>query len=170
MDDEHFMRQALIQAQAALTKGEFPVGCVIVAANAVVASGARAGTAGQMANETDHAEMVALRQLAESRGSGSFEFGNLTLYSTLEPCLMCFGAILLSGIARIVYAYEDVMGGGTGCDLTRLPPLYREKKVGIIPHVLRSESLMLLKSYFSDPQNSYWRGSLLSEFTLNQKI
>jgi tRNA(adenine34) deaminase len=170
MNDEHFMRKALIQAQAALKKGEFPVGCVIVAANTVVASGARTGTAGQMVNETDHAEMVALRQLAESRGSGPFESGDLTLYSTLEPCLMCFGAILLSGIGRIVYAYEDVMGGGTGCDLTRLPPLYREKKVGIIPHVLRSESLMLLKSFFSDPQNTYWRGSLLSEFTLNQKI
>jgi tRNA(adenine34) deaminase len=170
MSDEQFMYQALAQAQMALGKGEFPVGCIIVAGQAVVASGARSGTAGAVANETDHAEMVALRQLSESRSHMPPDASELTLFSTLEPCLMCFGAILLSGITRIVYAYEDVMGGGTSCDLTRLPPLYRDRVPQIVPHILRSESLKLLKSFFADPRNPYWRGSLLADYTLDQKI
>ena len=52
---------------------------------------------------------------------------------------MCFGAILLSGIGKIVYAYEDVMGGGTCCDLTKLTPLYKNRKISIIPNILRKE-------------------------------
>jgi tRNA(adenine34) deaminase len=170
MRDEDFMHQALTRAQTALENGEFPVGCIIVAGTAVVASGASRGTTGQMANETDHAEMMALRQLSESRNRLPAESADLTLFSTLEPCLMCFGAILLSGITKIVYAYEDVMGGGTACDLHRLPPLYRNRGLRIVPHILRAESLRLLKTFFADPQNSYWRGSLLADYTLNQKI
>ncbi len=87
----------------------------------------------------------------------------------MEPCLMCFGAILLSGIGEIVYAYEDVMGGGTKSDLKSLPPLYRDRKISVISGVLRSKSLEIFKAYFSNPSNFYWRGSLLADYTLAQK-
>jgi tRNA(adenine34) deaminase len=117
-------------------------------------------------NETDHAEMVALRAL--DRGLTMPPREEMILYSTMEPCLMCFAAILLSRIGRIVYAFEDVMGGGTGVELGGLSPLYRDAQVSVTGGVLRGESLRLFKAFFSDPRNGYWRGSLLERYTLSQ--
>jgi tRNA(adenine34) deaminase len=88
----------------------------------------------------------------------------------MEPCLMCFGAILISGIHRIVYAYEDVMGGGTGCDLSRLPALYSGTPVEIVPHLMRDRSLALFKTFFSRPDNLYWKHSALADYTLAQPL
>jgi tRNA(adenine34) deaminase len=81
---------------------------------------------------------------------------------------MCYAAVILSGIRTIVYAFEDVMGGGTGCDLTQLGPLYRNAGISIIPHVRRAESVQLLKAFFANPQNLYWKDSLLARYTLKQ--
>ena len=93
----------------------------------------------------------------------------LTLFCTMQPCLMCFGAIQLSGIKRIVYAYEDVMGGGTSCDISKLAVLYKHRQMVVVSNILRKESLKLFKTFFQNPSNAYWRGSLLAEYTLNQK-
>lgn len=166
MNDAYFMTRALREASAALDAGEFPVGCVLVADDRVVATGRREGTAGGAKGELDHAEMMALRRL-EALGKPS-AFGDMTLYCTLEPCLMCFGAILIAGIGRIVYAYEDVMGGGTRCDRHVLPPLYRHIPLELVADVLRTESLELFQRYFSDPRYDYRQDSLLARYTLEQ--
>ena len=71
MNHEMFMEEALRQAQTALGQGEFPVGCVIVGGGRILAAGARTGTAGGGCNETDHAEMVALRRLEGGPSSPS---------------------------------------------------------------------------------------------------
>ena len=160
------MRIALKAAQNALSSGEFPVGCVMVYEDRVIATGYRCGTAGMLTNEIDHAEIVALKQL--SLQSGSIDFERVTAFSTLEPCLMCYGALLIHGIGKIVYAYEDAMGGGTGCEVSKLPSLYRNARTTIIPNVLRKESLRLFKAFFSNPKNSYCRGSLLAQYTMAQ--
>ncbi len=165
-DDEYFMKLALAEAEKALAKNEFPVGCVIVYENEVIAKGSRLGSNGIIPNEVDHAEITALRNLGNS--GLNIERTWASLYCTMEPCLMCFGAILLSGIGRIVYAYEDAMGGGTNCDLTYLSPLYQDNRIEIVRDVLRSESLKLFKAFFANPQNTYWQGSLLAEYTLCQ--
>ena len=81
---------------------------------------------------------------------------------------MCFAALMLSGIGTIVYAYEDAMGGATACDRTRLPDLYRDNTVRIVPGICRNQSLSLFKAFFSNPQINYWRGSLLADYTLVQ--
>jgi tRNA(adenine34) deaminase len=81
---------------------------------------------------------------------------------------MCFGAIILSGIPKIVYAYEDVMGGGVSCNLMNQKPLYRNARMEITPHVLREKSLALFKRFFGNPANGYWRDSLLARYTLEQ--
>ncbi len=165
--DEYFMEQALAHAKNAYAAGEFPVGCVIADKNSVVASGARTGSLSQSPNELDHAEINALRQLYEQ--SGASDRSELSIYCTMEPCLMCFAAIVLSGIQRIVYAYEDIMGGGTQCPLNKLPSLYRRSSMTVVPHVMRGESLALFKAYFLKPDNLYWKDSLLSQYTLAQK-
>ena len=92
--------------------------------------------------------------------------GKITVFCTMEPCLMCYGALILAGVGGIVFAYEDVMGGGTGCELFRLKPLYKNSPVTVVPGVMRAESLNLFKTYFSNPANSYWKQSLLAEYTL----
>ena len=166
MDHDYFMGRALLEARDALKRGEFPVGCVIVQGNDVISTGARQGTAGASVNETDHAEMVALRRL-DDLGPG-IPREELTLFCTMEPCLMCFGAILIAGMGTVVWAYEDAMGGGTACDLSTLPPLYRDRRITIIPHVLREKSLALFKAFFQNPDNRYWAGSPLADYTLAQ--
>lgn len=161
-----FMGAALELARQALDQGEFPVGCVIADDSRVVARGYRTGTAAGSGNEIDHAEINALRQLCQSRRD--IDRATLTVYATMEPCLMCFAAIILSGIVRIVYAYEDVMGGGTRCDRSRLPGLYRDSPLTVIPGVLRGQSLELFRRFFAAPENRYWAGSELSRYTLDQ--
>jgi len=169
MDHAHFMKKALVLAKEALSLGEFPAACLLVEAGSIIASGFRAGTVENPFNETDHAEMLALRNMNQ-RQAPSSPSGGLTAYCTLEPCLMCFGALLISGVKNIVYAYEDAMGGGTRCDLACLPPLYQNMTLTVVPHILRNESLQLFKSYFSNPRNIYLKNTFLSSYTLDQSI
>ena len=164
MDYEFYMQKALAQAEQALEAGEFPVGCVLVYRDEILKTGARRGSIGSSRNEIDHAEMVALRRLSDL--GEAIDHGQVTAFSTLEPCLMCYGALILAGIGEIVYAYEDVMGGGTGCELSRLTPLYRDSSLKVVPGVLRAESLKLFKKFFADPVNDYLNPSLLAEYTL----
>jgi len=102
MNYNQFMETALDFAEKALAAGEFPVGCVLVYENKVIASGSRKGTRYNSNNEIDQAEMVALRHLSES--PETIDKHRITLFSSLEPCLMCFAAIVLRGITRMFYA------------------------------------------------------------------
>lgn len=165
MDDHAFMGEALALAERALNAGEFPVGCVMACSGRIVARGGRRGSAAEGLNELDHAEMVALRGLY---ASGALDPAGVTVFSTMEPCLMCFSALVLHRIGRIVYAFEDPMGGGADCDRSRLRPLYRDAPVVVEAGARREESLRLFKAFFSDPRNRYWRGSLLAQYTLAQ--
>lgn len=166
MDYERYMKKALDQAQKALEAGEFPVGCVLVYQDRIIVSASRAGTAGDAVNEIDHAEMVALRRLIDLKDN--IDKSKVTLFCTMEPCLMCLGAIILNDIGAAVYAYEDVMGGATDCNLAELTPLYHSGRISIVPHILRQQSLELFKAYFNNPEHTYWQGSLLAKYTLNQ--
>jgi tRNA(adenine34) deaminase len=168
MNYEQIMVKALDQAKKALAAGEFPVGCLMVHQDKILATGYRKGTTGDFPNEIDHAEMIALKRLIDLKVNT--DKNRIVLFTTLEPCLMCLGALILSGISEIVYAYEDVMGGGTRCDLTKLPPLYKNHRISIVPNILRKESLKLFKTFFQNPENSYWRGSLLARYTLSSDI
>ena len=167
-EHEYYMEKALQEANSAFFRGEFPVGCVIVQKGNIIASGSRTGTSmrGCRPSEIDHAEIRALKN-AEILGN-VFVPEQALLYCTMEPCLMCFGAIVLSGIKYIVYGYEDVMGGGTSCNFTTMPVLYRDSNVKIVPGVLRSASLKLFEQFFINKDNLYWKNSLLERYTLEQ--
>lgn len=168
MNHEKYMKIALVQAQEALRQGEFPVGAILVHEGRVVASGQRKHTRGLDAavNEIDHAEIVALRNFLSQ--DNAVNPGELVVYATMEPCLMCYSTMILNGIRHIVYAYEDVMGGGSNLPLKQLKPLYAEMEVVITPHILREQSLTLFQEYFSNPDNTYWKDSILANYTLNQ--
>lgn len=162
---ESHMQLALQEATLALAEGEFPVGCVLVADDKIVARGRRRNSHAQTLAELDHAEIVALRSLATSRKKWR---SPLVAYATMEPCLMCFATLLLNGVKTVVYAFEDAMGGGTGLKLEELPPLYGQMAPTIIGGVCRSESLVLFRQFFTNPTNAYWQDSLLANYTLEQ--
>ncbi len=169
LEHELFMELALQHAETAFENGEFPVGCVIVQEGEVIARGLRKGTCidKDFFSEIDHAEIRALKSLETC--VREFKPGKAVLYCTMEPCLMCFGAIILSGIKKIVFAYEDPMGGGTSCDLATMTPLYRDAKIQVIPGVLREKSLDLFYNFFNKEKNLYWKHSFLEAYTLEQK-
>lgn len=106
--DEDLMREALAEADVAATKGEVPVGCILVdGQGTIVARGHNLRET--LADPTAHAEMVALREAARARGS--WRLDGLTLYVTLEPCPMCAGALVNARIDRVVYGCDDPKAG-----------------------------------------------------------
>ncbi|MCL2790458.1 MAG: nucleoside deaminase [Desulfobulbus sp.] len=165
-EHERCMRAALDEARLALAAGEFPVGCVMVAGRRIVARGRRRNSTEGRLNEIDHAEVVALRQLIADQPG--LDFGAVTVYSTLEPCLMCYATMLLSGIRTFVWAFEDVMGGGANLPLYMLNPLYAQMRVHLFDRVLREESLRLFQEFFRT--GTYWQDSLLARYTMAQSI
>ena len=163
---ELHMKEALREAKEALIAGEFPVGCVMVHEDEIISRGRRINSKPPHANELDHAEIMALRKLFARHPE--IDRSNIVVYSTMEPCLMCYVTLLLNGIRKIIYAYEDIMGGGTSLVLKTLSPLYSEMSVTITANILRQESLELFKSFFGDQDNTYWQDSPLARYTLSQ--
>ncbi len=164
------MKEALRLAKEALDEGEFPVGAVLVAGDEVVGRGRRRNSGHMAGGELDHAEMVALRDWGQRHGDCAPP-GDLCLYSTLEPCLMCLGAALLAGVKRIVFAYEDIMGGACGLDAWAVRSHAGAGSgsfysgADVVGGVLRDESLALFRRFFQGG-SSYWRDSLLCKYTL----
>jgi tRNA(adenine34) deaminase len=121
-EDEKFMRRAIELAILAEQEGNLPVGVVITLHGEVVAEGRNAIWVPEF-DATRHAEIEALRAVQADLWESSDE---MTLYTTLEPCLMCFGSILLHGIGRVVFGSADSYGG-PGSVLAHLPPFFQER-------------------------------------------
>lgn len=142
--DEFFMRQALKEAQKAFDADEVPVGAVIVSNDRVIA---RAHNQVELLKDaTAHAEMLAITTASAS--IGDWRLLDATLYTSLEPCAMCAGAILLSRIKRLVWAAKDLRCGanGTWVDLFSIDhPFHKTEVVG---SVLEAEAAELMRSFF----------------------
>src|SRR5687768_9732204 len=107
MTDEHFMKQALIQAQMAFDEDEVPVGAVIMVQNKIIARGYN--QVEKLSDPTAHAEIIALTSAFNYLGSKYLP--DATIYITVEPCLMCAGALYWSKLGRIVYGASDEKNG-----------------------------------------------------------
>lgn len=137
--DEHFMREALKEAQKAFDADEVPVGAVIVANNKVIG---RAHNLTELLNDvTAHAEMQAITSATNALG-GKYLI-DCTLYVTLEPCVMCAGALFWSQISKVVYGASDSKRGYNILGQSVLHP-----KTEIISGVLEKECGDLLKDFF----------------------
>jgi tRNA(adenine34) deaminase len=139
------MRVALAEAEAALSTGDVPVGAVVVdATGAVVSNGRNAREADN--DPTAHAEMIALRAAAVDRNS--WRLDGCTLVVTLEPCVMCAGAVVMSRVDRLVYGANDPKAGAVGSlwDVVRDRRLNHRPEV--ITGVLADESAALLREFF----------------------
>jgi tRNA(adenine34) deaminase len=144
MLDEIFMRQALRQARLAAEAGEVPIGAVIVHANQVIARGCNQRET--LHDPTAHAEMIAITAAADHLKS--WRLGGCSLYVTLEPCLMCAGAIYLARIERLVFGAEDPKAGACG-SLYDIPRDVRlNHRPAVATGVLSAESTELLREFF----------------------
>jgi tRNA(adenine34) deaminase len=146
MTDADWMQTALVLAARAAAAGEVPVGAVLVQGESLLAEGWNQPIAAH--DPTAHAEVVALRAAGQSLGN--YRFADTTLYVTLEPCLMCVGAIVHARIARLVFgAYDPKSGAVTSCmHGFEVPGLNHQ--VTSSGGVMADECGALLKQFFRD--------------------
>jgi len=141
-NDEHFMKEALRQAKLAYDAGEVPVGAVVVWDNKIISRGYN--QVEQLNDSTAHAEMIALTAAFNTLGSKYLP--EAVLYVTVEPCLMCCGAMYWSKLARIVYGADDVKNGyhkTTGENWPFHP------KAELTKGILAEECAQLMKDFFA---------------------
>lgn len=122
MEDKQLMRRAIELALLAEQEGNLPVGAVISLEDEVVAEGRSAIWVPRF-DATRHAEIEALRAVPVDLWKSA---AKMSLYTTLEPCLMCFGAILMHGVGRIVFGASDRYGGASAV-LSNLPPYFQDR-------------------------------------------
>lgn len=137
--DEHFMKQALIEAEMAFERDEVPVGAVVVCNNRIVA---RAHNLTEQLNDvTAHAEMQAFTAAAETLGGKYLK--ECTLYVTMEPCLMCAGAAFWTQLGKLVYGASDPRRGYSRIEQKLLHP-----KTLVKSGVLENECSEIVKAFF----------------------
>lgn len=144
--DEKFMLLALKEAKKALLIDEVPVGCVIVYNNKVIARGYNKREKEQDA--TSHAEINAIRKA--SKKINNWRLCDMDLYVTVEPCIMCAGAIMWSRFRRVIYGAKDPKGGalGTSINIFDTPNINHHPE--IIDGVLEEECSSIIKNYFKE--------------------
>jgi tRNA(adenine34) deaminase len=143
-DDERFMGLALEEARRAAAEGEVPVGAVVVLDGEVVGSGHNAPIA--LVDPTAHAEVLALREAAGKRAN--YRLPGATLYTTVEPCAMCCGAVLQARLARLVYGAADPKAGAARSLYRLLEDPRLNHEVAVTGAVRSEESARLLRQFF----------------------
>jgi tRNA(adenine34) deaminase len=137
--DEYFMRQALQEAQLAFEEDEVPVGCIITCRDKVIAR--THNLTETLHHVTAHAEMQAITAAAEALGGKYLD--TCTLYVTVEPCIMCAGAIGWSQMGRVVYGARDEKRG-----FENFAPKAFHPKTEVVSGVLENECAELMKNFF----------------------
>jgi tRNA(adenine34) deaminase len=145
MSDEAFMREALELARRAAGAGEVPVGAVVVSAGQVIGRGFNQPISGH--DPTAHAEIVALRDAAQHMGN--YRLGDCELYVTLEPCVMCSGAIMHARIARLVYGAPDPKTGACGSVVDLFAETRLNHHTQVTGGVLADDAAQLLQQFFA---------------------
>lgn len=140
---ESFMRLALQEARTALHLGEVPVGAVLVAGGEVVASGFNQPI--HQVDPTAHAEIVALRGAA--RALENYRLIGSTLYVTVEPCLMCVGALVQARVGTVVYGAAEPKGGAIASVL-RVEDLALNHRFDVVDGVLEADCRQLIQDFF----------------------
>lgn len=145
MNAEHFMKLALLEAKKAFEQNEVPIGAILVQNDQILA---KAHNQVEMLHDaTAHAEILALTSAFDSIGSKYLP--DATLYVTVEPCLMCAGALHWSKIGHIVYGASDEKNGAHSyCHKSPFHP-----KTSILQGVLQDECAQLMKDFFQKKRN-----------------
>jgi tRNA(adenine34) deaminase len=141
---EQYMREALELAREAARAGEVPVGAVVVAGGHVIGRGRNSPLAS--GDPTAHAEILALRDAA--RQTGNYRLEEATLYATLEPCVMCAGALVAARIGRLVFSARDLRFGAVRSKFRLADSELLNHRVEIVEGVLAVDCVELLREFF----------------------
>ncbi len=147
--DEKFMKEALKEARKAYSEDEVPVGCVIVKDNKIIARGHNKKEKNKHA--ILHAEIVTLNKAQKKLND--WHLNECTLYVTLEPCLMCTGAIIQTRIKKVVFGCNDPKGGAIESSLKIQEIKNLNHSFEILSKVCEKECSMILKNYFKSKRN-----------------
>jgi tRNA(adenine34) deaminase len=138
------MREALRLARAGADSGEVPVGAVVAMAGEIVGRGWNSPVARH--DPTAHAEILALREAAAR--IGNYRLEGATLYSTLEPCAMCAGALVAARVGRLVFGARDLRFGGVRSKFQIADSDLLNHRVEVVENVLAVECVELLREFF----------------------
>jgi tRNA(adenine34) deaminase len=145
LPDEDFLREALELARDAERGGEVPVGAVVVLDGRIIGRGRNSPIARN--DPTAHAEILALREAAAA--TGNYRLESATMYTTLEPCVMCAGALVAARVSRLVFGARDLRFGGVRSKFRLADGDVLNHRVEIVEGVLGAECAELLQTFFS---------------------
>jgi tRNA(adenine34) deaminase len=144
MSDEFFMKEALKEAQKAYKEDEVPIGAIVVYKNQIIGRGHNQTE--RLKDPTAHAEILAIT--AAANALSSWRLNDVIVYSTVEPCVMCSGALVLGRVKRIVFATRDTKFGGCGSVVNVVNEEKLNHQIEITEGVLEDQATSLLQSFF----------------------
>jgi tRNA(adenine34) deaminase len=145
VSDEEYMREALAEAARAEGEGEVPVGAVVVQGGRITGRGHNAPIG--RSDPTAHAEILALREAAAA--ARNYRLEDATLYVTLEPCVMCAGALVAARVRRLVFGARDLRFGGVRSKFRLADSELLNHRVEVVEGVLGAECTALLERFFA---------------------
>ncbi|MGT2910134.1 tRNA adenosine(34) deaminase TadA [Streptococcus cameli] len=143
-EKEYFMREALAEARKSLEKDEIPIGCVIVKNGTIIGRGHNAREERQQA--ILHAEIMAIQEA--NQAEGNWRLLDTTLFVTIEPCVMCSGAIGLARIPSVVYGASNQKFGGAGSLYDILTDVRLNHRVAVETGILQEECASVMQEFF----------------------
>ncbi|RKY88200.1 tRNA-specific adenosine deaminase [candidate division KSB1 bacterium] len=145
----HWMKIALKEAEKAYTKNEIPVGAVIIHNGKIIGKGYN--QVEKLKDPTAHAEIIAITSAVNTIGSKFLE--NCSMYVTLEPCVMCSGAIILSRLENLIFGAKDPKSGAFGSVYNINEDNKLNHKVNVISGILEEECALIIKKFFLKLRN-----------------
>jgi tRNA(adenine34) deaminase len=149
MKKEFLMREALVQAKKALKKGEVPIGAVVVLGDEIIGRGYNQPITTK--DPTAHAEIIALKEA--SNRLDNYRLNEAIVYTTLEPCLMCSGALVHARIKKIIFAAQDTKSGVVVNNGGLIQSEFLNHKVSFEGGILEKEASKLLKDFFLEKRS-----------------
>jgi tRNA(adenine34) deaminase len=149
MKKEFLMREALVQAKKALKKGEVPIGAVVVLGDKIIGRGFNQPITTK--DPTAHAEIIALKEA--SNRLENYRLNEAIIYTTLEPCLMCAGALVHARIKKIIFAAQDTKSGVVVNNGGLIQSEFLNHKVSFEGGILEKEASKLLKDFFLEKRS-----------------
>lgn len=142
--DQYFMELALAEAERAAVEGEVPIGCVIVHEGMVIGKGHNRTEA--LCDPTAHAEILAITAAANHQET--WRLDDCTCYSTIEPCAMCAGALVLARVDRLVFGAKDPKFGACMSLYNIVQDIRLNHQMEVVPGILEDRSADLMKTFF----------------------
>ena len=149
MDKSSFMEEALIEAKKALKKGEVPIGAIVVFGEDIVGRGYNQSITKN--DPTAHAEIMALRDAAKNLKN--YRLKDTLVYSTLEPCLMCAGALVHARIRKLIYAASDPKSGVIESNGNLMQSAFLNHKISYERGILKEDSSEILRNFFLEKRS-----------------